>query len=119
MMPFMSGTSNQAPEQVWAALWAQLQPSAKVTLDLFTQMLTIFSANPEIALLIQAAAPNGTVGTAAMSKEQAAAIAKLGSALGIFMQTPIEDGGFTPAQIIHRLWPAPVMPPPAPPDPTP
>ncbi len=120
--PFVYGTTSTPirvtptgpAETVWAALWTQLQPSAKTTLDLFAQMLTVFRANPEIALLIQAAAPSGPVGGAGMSKEQAAAIATLGTALGVFMATPVADGGFTPAQLIHRIWPAPVVAPPAP-----
>jgi hypothetical protein len=98
---------NTPPAAQWYAAIAGIVTTAITVVETLQRAGLVFEAN-DIQALIDAADAGHAVEGSAMTKEQAQALKQLITTFGVYLNTPMTEGGLKPINVLYRKWPAPV-----------
>jgi hypothetical protein len=104
-MPVITDTTPPAGQ--WYAMIAGSVVSAITVVETLSRAGLVFEAN-EIQAKIDAAEAGHAVEGSTMTKEQAEALKQLIATFGVYLNTPMTEGGLKPINVLYRKWPAPV-----------
>jgi len=98
---------NSPPAAQWYAAIAGIVTTAITVVETLQRASLVFEAN-DIQDLIDAATAGHAVEGSTMTREQAQALKLLITTFGVYLNTPMEDGGLKPINVLYRKWPAPL-----------
>jgi hypothetical protein len=98
---------TSAPSQQWYAMIGSVVGGAITVVETLTRAALVYDAN-EIEQLIADATAGHAVAGSTMTKEQAQALHLLITSFGVYLNTPMVEGGLKPINVLYRRWPAPL-----------
>ena len=96
-----------APSQQWYQAIAGIVTTAITVVETLQRAGLVFDAN-NLQDKIDAATAGHAVEGSTMTKEQATVLKQLIDTFGVYLNTPMAEGGLKPIQVLYRQWPQPL-----------